>query len=233
MTMECKKCNGTGWEPFTDKNGYTFARPCDCRERMLTEARLKASGISEAFQRKTIDGYKTNGIAVLEDAKRKAEMYVETFLDREKTTNNSFMLLGSSGTGKTHLSLAIANKLLNEKNVGCFYMPYRETMAELKHLNNSTDRVKYEEKMYKLTTARLLIVDDLFKGTVTDADLNYIFQIFNQRYLNQLPFIVSSEKDYKQLIAYDEATASRMLEQAKGNIVTIMDRKLNYRIYGK
>ena len=66
---------------------------------------------------------------------------------------------------------------------------------------------------------------------MTDADLNYIFQIINQRYLNQLPFICSSEKNPKQLIEYDEAIGSRMLEQAKGRVVYLDDKRLNHRLY--
>ena len=94
------------------------------------------------------------------------------------------------------------------------------------------DKYKYEEKMYKLTTARLLIVDDLYKGSTTEADLNYVFQIMNQRYLNQLPFVLSSEKQPLDLVNIDEAIGSRMLEQAKGRTIVINDKKLNHRIYG-
>lgn len=227
--MECT-CNGTGFVPF-EKDGYTFAKPCVCREKMLTEARLKASGISEAFQRRSLEQFDTKSNQILKVAKEKAHEYIGSFLEVEKQMNNSIMFLGVPGSGKTHLSLAIANKLLNEYGIGCLYMPYRETMTELKQLSMS-DKYKYESKMYKLTTARLLIIDDLFKGTVTEADLNYIFQIINQRYLNQLPFICSSEKNPKQLIEYDEAIGSRMLEQAKGRIIHMNDSNLNHRLYG-
>lgn len=224
----CEKCRDTGWIMY-EENGYTMSRACECREKMLTEIRLRKSGISEAFRKRTLDNYDTRGIKALEVAKKTATNYIEHFLENEKETANSIMFLGNPGTGKTHLSLAIANYLLNEKGVSCLYMPYRETMTELKQLRE--DKYKFDEKMYQLTTARLLIIDDLYKGTVTDADLNYMFQIVNQRYLNSLPFICSSEKQPMQLIEFDEAIGSRLLEQAKGNIITFNDKKLNYRIY--
>lgn len=227
--MSCEKCNGTGFIAYTE-NGYQFAKECDCRAKMITEIRLKASGISEAFQRKTLDGFDTKGHKTLIDAKNKAVDFVNNYGEYEKNVNNSIMFLGTPGCGKTHLSLAIANKLLNEQGVGCLYMPYRETMTELKQLNMSLDKKKYDEMMYKLTTARLLIIDDLYKGSVTEADLNYIFQIINQRYLNQLPFICSSEKRVSDILGYDEAIGSRLIEQAKNRIVYIEDKRLNHRI---
>ena len=229
--MMCDKCGGSGFISYRNEQGYEMAKECDCRTRMITEIRMRASGISEAFQRKTIDSFDTKGNKVLEGAKQTASDYVRTFFEKEKDTNNSIMFLGNPGSGKTHLSLAIGNELLNEYGVSCLYMPYRETMMELKQLAMN-DKYKYEEKMYALTTARLLIVDDLYKGSTTDADLNYMFQIMNQRYLNQLPFILSSEKLPIDLLNIDEAIASRMLEQAKGRTIVLNDKKLNHRIYG-
>lgn len=230
--MGCELCNGTGF--VLKKQGiYEIAHPCICREKMITEIRLKASGISEAFQQKTLDGFNDRGIQTLAEAKQKAMRYIENYKVNENTTHNSIMFLGNPGSGKTHLSLAIANTLLNDQQVSCLYMPFREIMTELKHLNRSEDKTKYEELMFKLRTARLLIIDDLFKGGATEADINYMFQIINQRYLNNLPFIASSEKTPTELLGIDEAVASRMLEQAKGSIINFKGKELNYRLFGE
>ena len=227
----CEKCGDQGFILYRNEQGYDMARECECRAKMITESMMRASGISEAFRKKTIEGFETKGNKILENAKNTADDYVKNFFEIEKDMNNSIMFLGNPGSGKTHLSLAIGNTLLYNYGVPCLYMPYRETMMELKQLAMN-DKYKYEEKMYSLTTARLLIVDDLYKGSTTEADLNYVFQIMNQRYLNQLPFILSSEKLPLDLVNIDEAIGSRMLEQAKGRVVAINDKKLNHRIYG-
>ena len=227
----CEKCGGYGFISYRNEQGYEMARECECRAKMITESRMRASGISEAFQKKTIEGFETKGNKILENAKNTAIDYVKNFFEREKDMHNAIMFLGNPGSGKTHLSLAIGNTLLNDYGVSCLYMPYRETMMELKQLAMN-DKYKYEEKMNGLTTARLLIIDDLYKGSTTEADLNYVFQIMNQRYLNQLPFILSSEKLPIELVNIDEAIGSRMLEQSKGRTIVINDKKLNHRIYG-
>ena len=95
------------------------------------------------------------------------------------------------------------------------------------------DKYKYEEEMHRLINARVLVIDDLFKGSTTEADINYMFQIVNTRYLNNKPFICSSEKTHLQLLDIDEAIGSRLIEQAKGHTVWFReDRKLNHRLNG-
>lgn len=226
----CSKCQGSGFVLVLDENRREIARPCDCRERMIAENRLKASGISESFQRKTFDAFNPNGNDVLAKAKSKAMHYAEVFEQIEDKTQNSALFLGQVGCGKTHLSMAIANYLLKEKNIAVVYMPYRETMTLLKQLARD-DKYKYESEIHRLINARVLVIDDLFKGSITDADINYVFQIVNTRYLNNKPFICSSEKTHLQLLDIDEAIGSRLIEQAKGHTVLFNeDRKLNHRL---
>ena len=229
---ECKLCGGSGFISWTDESGISRAKACECRAKMITESRLRASGISEAFQKRTIEGFSDKGNSDLANAKDKAIEYIDSFKQIESSMNNSIMFLGNPGSGKTHLSLAIANKLLNEHGVGCLYFSYREAITEIKQLVADRDsKYRYEDLMHKYKNARLLIIDDLYKGSVTEADLNYVFQIINYRYLNQKPFILSSERLSGQLLDIDEAIGSRLLEQAKGRVVQISGRYSNYRIY--
>lgn len=228
----CSKCKGNGFILFRDDKGREIARPCECRERMIAENRLKASGISESFQKKTFESFNTKDNEILSSAKSKAMDYADNFEKIESETRNSALFIGQVGCGKTHLSMAIANKLLKDKNVGVVYMPYRETMTLLKQLAMD-DKYKYEEEMHRLINARVLVIDDLFKGSTTEADINYMFQIVNTRYLNNKPFICSSEKNHLQLLDIDEAIGSRLIEQAKGHTVWFReDRKLNHRLNG-
>lgn len=224
----CEKCYGSGFI-LVNRDGYDFAVECECRKQMITDALMRSSGIGEAYKSKRISNYETKGNEKLIKARDIAKEYIEHFADIEATIKNSAMFLGTVGSGKTHLSLAIANELL-DNGVQFYYMPYRETMMELKQ-NAINDKYKYEDLMDKLTTARVLVIDDLFKGKITDTEIGYVFQIVNQRYLNGLPFVLSSEKMPNDLMAIDEAIASRLIEQAKGRVAIINDERLNHRIY--
>lgn len=139
------------------------------------------------------------------------------------------MFLGQVGSGKTHLSMAICNELM-DRGVSIIYMGYRDAITSIKQ--NMLDSVYYNKVMNRYKNARVLFVDDLFKGKITDSDINIMFELINHRYFNNLPVIISSECGVDRLLGIDEALGSRLVEMSKGRIVELRGRDLNYRMYG-
>ena len=227
MFAGCEKCDH-GWIFSTDDKGHEFVKPCECQQVEKARIRLKNSGISEEFQKKDFKSYTTNGNPVLEKAKETAIDYFMNFDAFEKNRENSALFTGQPGSGKTHLSMAIANNLLQKKNVGVLYMPYRESITKIKQV--VTDEYDYSREINPYKTARVLMIDDLFKGGIRESDINAMFEIINYRYLNNLPMIVSTEKTVTQLLEMDEATGSRIIEMCRGHIVQFNGKDLNYRI---
>ena len=114
-----------------------------------------------------------------------------------------------------------------------------EEIAQLKAVSRDSD--KREQLMQELKTAQILYIDDLFKtGKSYDgseapsgADVNIAFEIINYRYVNQLRTIVSTEKTPQELLAIDEAVASRIIERARGHVFSIArEPARNYRMRG-
>ena len=155
--------------------------------------------------------------------------YENEFLDIENSRCNSIMFLGQVGSGKTHLSMAICNELM-DRGVSIIYMGYRDAITSIKQ--NMLDSVYYNKVMNRYKNARVLFVDDLFKGKITDSDINIMFELINHRYFNNLPVIISSECGVDRLLGIDEALGSRLVEMSKGRIVELRGRDLNYRMYG-
>lgn len=58
-------------------------------------------------------------------------MYFREFESVRDSRSNSIMFVGQVGAGKTHLSIAIANSLMDD-GVGVVYMPYRDVVTRLK-----------------------------------------------------------------------------------------------------
>lgn len=220
---KCDKCRDL---TFIIEND--IATPCECRALREAEDILKSSGISEDFRKKTFDSFNYAYDMQTIDAYRKASSYCNNFDEIKKNRRNSIMFLGQVGSGKTHLSLAIANKLMDE-GVGILYMSYREVVTRIKQ--NITDGEVYEKIVNRYKNAKVLLIDDLFKGNITKSDINIIFEIVNFRYFNNLPLIVSCEKCMEELLDIDEAIGSRVYEMSKNYLVEIKGRKLNFRIY--
>ena len=138
------------------------------------------------------------------------------------------MFLGQVGSGKTHLSLAIANSLMNDC-VGVLYMPYRDVLTRIKQ--SIMDKEVYESIVSRYKSAKMLLIDDLFKGSISKSDVNIMFEIVNFRYFNNLPMIISCEMGIDEILDVDEAVGSRLYEMSRDYLVKMEGKKLNYRIY--
>jgi DNA replication protein DnaC len=78
----------------------------------------------------------------------------------------------------------------------------------------------------------MLLIDDLFKGRITESDVNIVYEIVDYRYFKNLPVIITTEKTIDQLIDIDEAIGSRLYEMSKNYLITLEGKKLNYRLHG-
>nr|DAM13493.1 MAG TPA: Replicative helicase [Caudoviricetes sp.] len=224
---ECEKCHDVGF--IIDKENNRAVQ-CECMLVKRYKEILKKSGISEEFRNMTFENYKTNRKPkIIIGAKKAAMEYVEGFEEFKNERRNSIAFLGQVGSGKTHLTMAIANALM-EKRIAVLYMQYREEIPKLKQ--NMLDTEYYQNQLSKFKEAPVLLVDDLFKGKITDSDRNIMFEIINHRYFKCLPIIVSSEYKINDLVYYDEAIGSRIVEMCKGKIIQFEGKELNYRLRG-
>jgi len=108
-------------------------------------------------------------------------------------------------------------------------MPYRDVVTRIKQ--NMMDDEYYKKTISKYQTCEVLLIDDLFKGKITESDINIMFEILNYRYLNYLPVIISTEFIVENLLSFDEAVGSRIYEICKDYIVEIeRGREGNWRL---
>lgn len=234
---ECEICKDTEWVDIKDEFGlYSSSRPCKCREAKLYRRILEGCGIAEDFLTKTFDNYNITNKQT-ESAFNIAKDYANTFDLIKDTKNNSLALLGQVGSGKTHLSIAVANELM-KKNIGVRYMQYREDITRIKQV--AMDEESYIREINKYKTASVLLIDDLYKNAtyknnagyeyLNEADKRAMFEIINHRYFKGMPIIVSSEFNAMKILDLDEGIGSRIIEMCKSHIVEIKGKENNYRL---
>jgi DNA replication protein DnaC len=207
-----------------------IAKSCECREMEKIKNGWKASGINPEVSQQTFTNFQ-----VWSESARKAKDaaidYVKSFNTIKKSRNNSILLCGQVGSGKSHLTVAIALNLL-KKNIKVVYMPYREVITKIKQ--NMLDEEYYQKTISKYQSCELLLIDDLFKGKITESDINIVFEILNYRYLNHMPIIISTEFIIDELLNFDEAVGSRIYEMCKSYVVEIeRGRERNFRMKSK
>ena len=121
---KCNKCKDTTW--IMNEEGKVTGR-CECYKRDLLERTWNNFGVKPEDRKKVKDYITENDLT--KTAKKKAIDYVTNFKDLGE--NNCFGLLGQSGAGKSHLSIAMGVALI-ERGYKVIYMPYIEAMRELK-----------------------------------------------------------------------------------------------------
>lgn len=225
MNYKCDKCRDM---LFIIQDDGT-AKECECRSLRIAEEKLKASGVSEEFRKKTFENFNYEKSIETMEAFMKAKSYSKNFEEIRVTRKNSMMFLGQVGSGKTHLAIAISNLLL-DKGIGVIYMPYRDSITNLKQ--SILDEENYQREISKYKNSQVLLIDDLFKGRITESDVNIMYEIVNYRYFKNLPILTTSEKTVDDLIEIDEAIGSRLYEMSKNYVAEMKGEKLNYRIYG-
>lgn len=128
-----------------------------------------------------------------------------------------FVISGRSGSGKTHICTAMCNALI-KRGWAVKYMIWRTEAQELKSL--ITEKEEYQKRIRKLRNAPVLYIDDFFKGSVSDADINLAFTILNDRYnTKDKKTIISTERSMYDLLKIDEAVGGRIAERARGFII--------------
>lgn len=218
---KCPICGGTGYIEWTE-NGYDFAKECEClkaeRDKEKQEKYIASSGLEVIFETYNFKTYKADDKAT-EGVKKAALDYVEHF------KNYWWFISGNSGCGKTHITSAICKKLIDKGN-RLYYMKWREESTTLKGMVNDS---KYADAIGKIKRVPVLYIDDLFKGSVTDADIKLAFEIINERYVNRMSTLFSSERSINEIAEIDEAIAGRINERAQQyalNIKSIGNRRM-------
>lgn len=227
----CPKCNGIGFI-ISGKPGNETATKCECRKEKELMEQLEQSGIKKAFFDKKINDIKTLNNSEIRKAKQLIINYIRA------NDDSSLLISGRSGTGKTHLAIATL-KALFEKGRRIKYIGYHELTNKLKGF--AIEPEKREKELLKYQKIEVLLIDDLFKESrteagvirgITPADIRIIYEVINYRYNNNLKTIITTELIPSKLAEIDEAITGRIIEMA-GNNMIIFRNVDNYRFRGE
>jgi len=159
------------------------------RERRVAqriEALMGRAAIPPRFADKTFDHYEAKS-AGQAHALAACREYAETFPDRLED-GRCLLLLGKPGTGKTHLSAAIAGEVIRRHGMAAVYSTITDAIRRIK--DNWTTRERTESEIIGLfASPALLVLDEIGHGWGSDTELLYLFEIVNARYQAKKPTV--------------------------------------------
>ncbi len=202
--------------PLCEDTGYAGGKVCVCYQQLLREeASRRLSSLSAMkltdFDDMSLSYYSDQvdprlGISPreqMQDILNYCRDYAQAF-----TLNASSLLLGgATGTGKTHLSLAIA-KLVTEQGYNVIYGSIQPLLRKLESEHFGRTEGDSESQ---LIGCDLLILDDL--GMEFDSPFNRVclYNIINARVLEGKPTIISTNLSHTAIKErYGEQIASRI-----------------------
>ena len=120
-------------------------------------------------------------------------------------------MLGKTGLGKTHLSLAILGVVIN-KGYSVYYNSVQNIMDRLQkeHFGKTTyNEDSIEGDLYE---SDLLILDDLGAEFSTQFTVAELYNILNTRMINSKPIIISTNLTVREIEEkYSQRIASRIV----------------------
>lgn len=198
--------------------GFVGERMCNCHRELLKELQRNEIRQIAPIDECTFDTFDVNfypntaadnGISprlkaekILESCRRYASGFTLS-----KPAN--LMLLGQTGLGKTHLSLAIANVAIN-RGYSVVYGTAHNILGDLQNENfGRTDNLRYTEN--EVLTTELLALDDLGTEFSSSYSIACLYNIINTRLLAKRPTIISTNLNFDELSnKYDQRITSRI-----------------------
>ncbi|MCL2514192.1 MAG: ATP-binding protein [Oscillospiraceae bacterium] len=199
-------------------------RLCKCHLELLKKIAYEELCRHSALKLSTFDDLELSYYPDAKDGdgisprKRMAEIigYCKIYAEEFSRDSMSLFMYGATGLGKTHLSLAIANKVI-EKGYGVIYGSAGNLLSALEreHFGKGQKDADYTEDA--LLECDLLIFDDLGSEFSTQFTVSKVYNIINTRGLNQLPTIINTNLTISDLIdKYTTRVTSRIIGEYQG-----------------
>jgi DNA replication protein DnaC len=185
--------------------------PCSCKAKEIEEKKLQAlleRSNLKALQDKTFTTFfPSEG---QQNAYNRAREFAEN-------PDGWLVLLGSPGTGKTHLAAAIGNRRL-ELGEPAIFMVVPDLLDHLRAAFAPQSETPFDELWESLRNAPLLILDDLGTQITTAWANEKLFQILNHRSMHRLTTVITTNVVLEEL---GDRIASRMADPTLSALVRI------------
>jgi len=121
------------------------------------------------------------------------------------------VLMGTYGSGKTHLAASIANYQTGLGLPPLFIM-VPDFLDHLRATFAPDSTVRFDRRFEEVRTAPLLILDDLGTQSSTPWGREKLYQLFNHRYMAELSTVITTADSIEELYKTEPRLASRMLD---------------------
>lgn len=217
----CTACSDTG---------FVGTKMCSCLKELLIMKNIKSSGMGKLIEKQSFDNFELN---IYDDKDRKrmehnldvAKNYVQNFT----RGGGNLLFIGTTGTGKTHLSSAIAKDIIHQ-GFGVVYDSAQNIISDFESDRFKSGYGPHDNVSDKYMECDLLIIDDLGTEFTNQFTASCLYNIINTRQNKGLSTIISTNLSAKELAGKYEG---RIYSRIVGSDYTVLvfsgrDRRVNF-----
>lgn len=206
--FECARCKDTG---------YDGAHLCECFRKELVLESCRRSGLGRLVDMQTFDSFSLDyykyDSKVYEDMKLVYEGCVN-YAEEFSAGSENLMLIGDTGLGKTHLSTAIAGKVI-ERGFDVCYDTATNIFGAFEAERFGKQLSKFATPTERYFECDLLIIDDLGTEPITQYTISFLYNLINTRSMNARPVLLNTNLSLADMQKkYGDRIASRLFGES-------------------
>ncbi len=212
----CDKCNDTG---------NIDGKMCTCMKSLLKKTAYEELNKISPLSLCSFESFSLEYYSKIKDEKsgkipynymQSVLRFCKKYASEFSPDSHSLIFQGGSGLGKTHLSLSIAQEVIN-KGYGVIYVsaPNIVSRLENEHFGSYSERKGETERL--INECDLLILDDMGTEYQSKFGLSVIYNTLNTRLMTNHPTIISTNLSGKEI---QEMYGTRMMSR----IIGMLDR---------
>lgn len=186
IKYECEKCGDSG---------YIETKMCDCMRQKLIFAGYESSGISRLLRTQTFDNFSLDFYSSnrehYENMKYIYSLMREYAENFDTSNPKNLALFGETGLGKTHLSSALACRII-ERGYDVVYSTAVNLVSDFENRRFGNGQNAEAGDVDKYINCELLIIDDLGSEVINQFTVSCLYNIINTRINKQLSTIIST-----------------------------------------
>lgn len=206
ISYSCKKCQD---------NGYINGEMCECLKKEISNILFEESNFGKLVN--------------FSDAEKGASGNLKSLYELMKKwchsdfKKNIIFLSGEVGTGKTYLTRAMANELIEQGKIVKLVTAFQMSRDFKEY------RSTYNEAILdKYLSCEFLFIDDLGTEVIyKNSTIEFLYQVLNERQMRKLCTIITSNLDLAEIRdRYDERIFSRIANRETSITVILKNEDL-------
>ena len=222
---ECDICDDTGFDGL---------KMCKCMRHALTMAGIESSGIGALYKTQRFENFDMSFYNTSPDVSRRMSgilaaciNYAENFADNN---NESLLLMGATGLGKTHLTTSMAYVIIDKG--------YDVVYDSAQNIFSAYEAKRFDKNMSvdtdKFMTCDLLIMDDLGTEMTNAFTVSCLYNIINTRLVAGKATIINTNLSLADINKkYTDRIGSRIMGEYNIHQFLGSDIRMQKRMRGK